>query len=120
MGSPFAHMLALLDLQADGIRDLIELDLAVVRGDRDVAQRGAWLSSISTTPSISADGRHLLGLSGLEELFDSRKALGDIVARDAAGVEGTHGQLSTRLADGLSGDDADRLAEVDGLCRWRG
>ena len=38
-GLALAHTLSLLDLQADGIRDLIELDLAVVRGDRDVAQR---------------------------------------------------------------------------------
>jgi hypothetical protein len=28
-------------------------------------------------------------------------------------VEGTHGQLRTRLADRLCGDNADRLADVD-------
>jgi hypothetical protein len=29
-----------------------------------------------------------------------------------ADVEGTHGELRARLADGLRGDDADRLADV--------
>ena len=45
----------------------------------------------------------------------------------AADVEGTHGELRAGLADGLGGDDADRLAELDQLaggqvaCRstWR-
>ena len=32
---------------------------------------------------------------------------------DAADVEGAHGQLGARLADGLGGDDADRLAHLD-------
>ena len=35
--------------------------------------------------------------------------------RRAADVEGTHGQLRAGLADGLRGDDADRLAELDHL-----
>ena len=30
----------------------------------------------------------------------------------AADVEGAHGELGARLADGLGGDDADRLADV--------
>ena len=32
-----------------------------------------------------------------------------------ANVEGTHRQLSTRLADGLRGDDTDRFADFDNL-----
>ena len=74
----------------------------------------------STTPSISASIGHLLGLAGLEQFFNTGQTLGDIVAGDAAGVEGTHGQLRAGLADGLGGDDADRLAEVDQLARWQG
>ena len=34
-------------------------------------------------------------------------------------MEGTHGQLRAGLADGLSGDDADRLAEVHKLGRCK-
>jgi hypothetical protein len=41
--------------------------------------------------------------------------VGDVITRDAAGVERTHGQLGTRLTDGLGGDDADRLTHVDEL-----
>ena len=34
---------------------------------------------------------------------------------DAAGVERPHGELGSRLADGLGGDDADRLTQLDRL-----
>ena len=51
---------------------------------------------------------HLLGLAGLEQLLNTGKTLGDIAAGHAAGVEGTHGQLSTGLTDGLGGDDTHR------------
>ena len=37
---------------------------------------------------------------------------GQVVARDASGVEGTHRQLRSRLADGLRRDDARRHADV--------
>ena len=40
--------------------------------------------------------------------------------RRAADVERPHRQLRARLADGLGGDDADRFAELDECCRWRG
>ena len=59
--------------------------------------------------------RHLLGLAGLEQLLNTGKTLRDVAAGNAAGVEGTHGQLRAGLADGLGGDDADRLAGADGL-----
>ena len=40
--------------------------------------------------------------------------------RRAADVERPHRQLRARLADRLRGDDADRLADFDHACRWRG
>ena len=49
----------------------------------------------------------------LEQLLDARQALGDVLAGDAAGVEGPHRQLRARLADRLRRDDADRLADLD-------
>ena len=60
-------------------------------------------------------GQHggTLGGTGLEQLDDAGQAVGDVLTDDAAGVEGTHGQLSPGLTDGLGGDDADRLAELD-------
>ena len=54
-----------------------------------------------------------LGDPGLEQLLDARQALRDVLAGDAAGVERPHGQLRAGLADGLGGDDADRLADAD-------
>ena len=54
-----------------------------------------------------------LGDAGLEELLDARQARRDVQAGDAAGVERPHGQLRAGLADGLGGDDADRLADAD-------
>ncbi len=52
-----------------------------------------------------------LGLAGLEQLDHPRKTVGDVGAGHTAGVEGPHGQLSARLADGLRGDVAHRLAD---------
>ena len=62
---------------------------------------------------MPGEHRRPLGGAGLEELDDPRKAVGDVLADDAAGVEGPHRELGARLADGLRGDHADRLAELD-------
>src|SRR5699024_6110989 len=64
---------------------------------------------------LAHDG-HALGPAALEQLLDAGQTLGDVLRRgNAAGVEGTHGQLGARLADGLGRDDADRLAQLDRL-----
>ena len=62
----------------------------------------------------AVDLRHdrlALGDARLEELLDARQALRDVLAGDAAGVEGPHGELGSRLADRLGRDDPHRLAE---------
>src|SRR5262249_62085406 len=64
-----------------------------------------------------ADRGHALGDTGLEQLLDTRQAVRDVGTGHTTGVEGTHGQLGTGLADGLRGDDADRLAHVNPLAR---
>src|SRR6185295_19507866 len=56
-----------------------------------------------------------LGNAGLEQLLDTGQAGRDVEARHTAGVEGPHRQLRARLADGLGGDDAHRLAHADRL-----
>ncbi len=61
-------------------------------------------------------GQHglTLRLARLEQFLDAGKTLRDVLAgRDAAGVEGTHGQLRAGLADGLRGDDTDGLADIN-------
>ena len=56
-----------------------------------------------------------LGGTSLEELDDTGQTLGDVVTGHTTGVEGTHRQLGAGLTDGLGGDDADRLTDVDQL-----
>ena len=67
------------------------------------------------TGDLAHDG-HALGTAALEQLLNTGKTLGNILSRcDTAGMEGTHGQLGTGLADGLCRDDTDGLAQLDGL-----
>ena len=61
--------------------------------------------------------RLALGDPRLEELLDARQALGDVLAGDATGVEGPHGELGARLADRLRSDDPHRLAKPDQVPR---
>ena len=61
--------------------------------------------------------RHILAQFGqrlLARLFHVGGARQVLALRHAAHVEGAHGQLGARLADGLRGDDADGLAGFDG------
>ena len=53
-----------------------------------------------------ADLSKTLRLTRLEELLYSRETLSDVGTGNAARVERSHGQLCTRLTDGLCGDDA--------------
>ena len=66
------------------------------------------------------DGVALLVDDGLDArehdaaaVLGRHRRLGDFARRRAADVEGTHGELGARLADGLGGDDAHGLADVD-------
>ena len=55
------------------------------------------------------------GFLASKQLLYTGKTLGDIVAGHTAGMEGTHGQLCTRLTDGLCRDDTDGLAHLHRL-----
>src|SRR5918994_190845 len=58
-------------------------------------------------------GRLGLGMAGLEGLDDPGEACRDVLAGDAAGVEGAHRELGAGLPDRLGRDDADGLTDVD-------
>ena len=96
------------------LRALGEDDRGVERlaaGDLDLA---AGLARDDLDDAVDvADLGLALGDPGLEQLLDARQALRDVLAGDAAGVERPHRQLGAGLADGLGGDDADRLADPD-------
>ena len=115
VGEPVAALdhVAVGHLQAHVVGDLILLDLAVVGGDR---HRPVGAPGRRVDGDLAGDLRQLadpLGLPCLEQLLNTGKTLGDIVAGNAAGVEGTHGQLRARFADGLGRDDADGLTKID-------
>ena len=106
-------LLAVLDEQVARDRDRLLLDLALVADDRDLALTTDQLDAHDAREL--GDLRGALGGTGFEELDHARQAVGDVALGHTTGVEGTHGELGARLADGLGGDDADRLAELDEL-----
>ena len=112
----FGQLVALVDpvavLAADtgAVRQGVADHLAVVGGDGHVADGDALALFHGHAAADLGQLGHLLGLAGLEQLLNTGKTLGDVAAGDAAGVEGTHGQLGARLTDGLGRDDTDGLA----------
>jgi hypothetical protein len=80
--------------------------------------RALSVSSIETTPRLSAIFARPFGLRASKSSTTTRQAVRDVRAGDAAGVERPHGQLRARLADRLGGDDADRVADHAPSCPW--
>ena len=104
--------LIILHLDAGAIRDQICLGLAgLFVGDHNLTLF-LGIADLSLAAELCND-RKSLGLTGLEKLFYSGKTLGDVITCHAAGVEGSHGQLGTRLTDGLCSDDADCLTNLN-------
>ena len=101
---------ALFDQQTGTPRERVLLRRAVV-GDH--GHLGATFAFLDLDPTrLFGDARHALRLARLEEFDDARQTVGDVGPGDAAGVEGTHGELRARLADRLRGDVAHRVADV--------
>ncbi len=112
---PFHEILALLDVLAvadvdDGADDDgVALEFAAilaVDGDGAVLVEGdpCAVERLDGAEIVEPDLAVILGLH--DRLLEG-------AGGGAADVEGTHGQLRAGLADGLGGDDADRLAELD-------
>ena len=115
-GELLAHLdvLALADQQTGTLGDRVRgLVAAVVRGDDELLGLLGLLDP-HAAGRLGDRGDTLRG-TGLEELDDTRQTLGDVVTGHTTGVEGTHRQLGAGLTDGLGGDDADRLTDVDQL-----
>src|SRR5215204_3914667 len=102
--------LGLEELALDRVRPL----LAIWLGDNDLdLPVGVGLLQGDDAVDVG-EGSLGLRMPGLEELDDPGQAGRDVLAGDAAGMEGAHRKLGARLADRLGRDDADGLAYVDG------
>src|SRR5690606_5878522 len=113
-------VVAVLLAQLHPLGDLVVGDLvaAVVRHDDDLPRP---VSLFDANPAGGLRDRGLaLGDPRLEDLLHPGQTLGDVLTGDTTGVERPHRQLRARLADGLRGDDADRLAHVDQLAGRQG
>ena len=120
-GSQTDQLLARLDLLAVGdedgraVRHLVLLELAALGvddGDFAVALQGGEALvafGIGDLHRIDVAVLDHAAASGLDVIFDQASG------GDAAGVERAHGELRSRLADRLRGDDADRQAFLDDL-----
>ena len=99
-------------------RDRLLLDLAVVADDHDTALATDQLDTNDTENSATFAAP--FRCAGLEEFHDARQAVRNVALGHTTGVEGTHGALRAGLADGLCGDDADGLTELNQLVRRQG
>src|SRR5262249_43171779 len=98
--------IAVLDPDACAVRDLVGFAVLAVDLDGD-DQVAAHRDQVAADARDRGPAAHLRDtvIRGLEEGL-----LGHL--RGAADGEGTHGELSARLADRLGGDDAHGLADV--------
>src|SRR5215213_9252780 len=105
------HELGPEELTLDRVRPAL---FTIWRGDNDLyLPVGVCLLEGDDTVDLG-QGRLGLGMAGLEELDDPGETCRDVLASDAASVEGAHRELGARFPDRLGRDDADGLADVDG------
>src|SRR5690606_28774332 len=114
VGVPLGHHLAggdgiaILDGDDGAVGNLVALALAAIGiGHRQLA--GPGNGHLVGLPLHQLDVEQTGGTGG----FDLDVVHGGGPRRRTADVEGAHGQLGAGLADGLGGDHANRLADVD-------
>ena len=112
MRSPLSTLLAVLDPQADGVRHLVELHLAVLAGDGHAAQ-GGTMGLVDLDGAGRSQRSSAIFLGFLASNSSSTRGRPWVISSpcNAAGVERTHGQLCARLADGLGRNDTDGFAQ---------
>ena len=104
------HLLV-LNLDSGTVRDQIGLGIAGFRiSNYDLTFLLGIFQGYNTAKL--RDDCKTLRLTCLKQLLYSRKTLCDISTCYTAGMEGTHGQLGTRLTDRLCCDDADCLTNL--------
>src|SRR5690606_9846015 len=73
------------------------------------------IANLADIRHFSADlgNRRLpLRIAGLKQLLHPGQTLGDVVPGHTAGMEGAHGELGSRLPDGLGGNNSDRFPDL--------
>src|SRR5262249_37330259 len=98
-----------LDGDGRAVRQLVALALAAVRVEHGDFTRARHRHQVATGVRDRLEVVELHRAGGLDRDVVHRRR----TRRRATDVERTHGQLGTRLADRLRGDDADRFADVD-------
>ena len=99
------YFVAVLDEGRDSVGDDVFAGLAVF----GVGGSYCYLDEVAFFGFTDGDGaadfgddRAHFGFSRLEQLFNSRQALSDVAARDAACMKSSHRQLGAGFADRLS------------------
>ena len=106
------YLISLFDIESGSVRDDIS-SVFFLTADSDFSFI-VLTSFYGDDFSVGlADFCDTLRLSRLEKLLYSRKTLCDVSSGYSSGVEGSHGQLSSRFSDGLGGGDSHGLADVD-------
>ena len=105
------HFLSFHDFQPGTVRNQIGLHISGFFVGDDNFPLLLRIFDLHFSCKLRDDGK-TFRLSCLEELFDTRKTLCDIITCNSSGMERTHGQLCTRLTDGLGRDDTDCLSHL--------
>src|SRR5699024_4032798 len=112
-------LVTVLDLEFGGRRDGVDVLVAVVSDDGDDPSLALVLTDADGSAG-GGEGGLALGGASHEELDDPGQTTGDVRSGDTTGVERTHGELGSGFTDGLGGDDADGLTDLDGEVRGEG
>ena len=120
LGDPVSSLRETADfhLQTCSVRNIVFSDLSVFFGsDHDLCRIVIENFDRRNRSALFADFRQSLWFTSFKKLFDPRKTLRDITARNAAGVERTHGQLCTWFTDRLRSRNSDCFSDLNRLSR---
>ncbi len=104
-------LIAFLDAEVSTVIGLVFLLFKVIGDDNYVSF--VYLSDVLDGAGDLRDAGFALRISRFDKLLDTGKTGRDVATSHTTSVEDSHGELSTRFADGLGGHDADRVANID-------
>lgn len=106
------HMIAVGNMKFGPIWNMVGIFRAIFAGDDDKTAIFLFLDADGSCRF--AEDTRMFRFPCFEELFDTRKTLGNIVSTgNAARMERTHRELGARFPDGLGGNGPDSFADFD-------